>query len=57
MTERERELIHAEAMRHKALAELCVEDDLRRHHEEVAAAFLSALERIHSEKTKINQKL
>ena len=45
MTKRQRELIASEAKRHEALAELCVEDALRRHHEEVAAALLAALER------------
>lgn len=45
MTKRQRELIAAEAKRHGALAELCVEEDLRQHHEEVAAALLAALER------------
>lgn len=48
MTKRQRELIASEAKRHEALAELCVEDALRRHHEEVAAALLAALERNNS---------
>lgn len=58
MTKRQRELIASEAKRHEALAELCVEDALRRHHEEVAAALLAALERNNSAKeNEIDSKL